>query len=81
MSNALGHINAVKNDSDLQEAVVYMDHYTDRLRGLNSAGRRCAGHEAEAGLVPRTEDSLVGVGDAARDTMIPFKKAFTEAYL
>jgi hypothetical protein len=81
MSNALSHIIAVENDSDLQEAVGYMDHYTDRLRWLDNAAGRCAGYEAEAGVVPRPEDSLVGVRDAVRDTILPFERAFTQAYL
>jgi hypothetical protein len=81
MSNALSHIIAVENDADLQEAVGYMDHYTDRLKWLDNATECCAGYETEAGFVPRPEDSLVGVGDAARDTMLPFEKAFTQAYL
>jgi hypothetical protein len=81
MSNALSHINAVENDADLQEAVGYMDHYTDRLQWLDNATERCAGYETEAGFVPRPEDSLAGVGDAVRDTMLPFEKAFTQAYL
>jgi hypothetical protein len=81
MSHALSHIIAVENDSDLQEAVGYMDHYTDRLRGLNNAAKRCAEYEAEAGFVPRSEDSLIGIGEAVRDTMLPFERAFTQAYL
>jgi hypothetical protein len=81
MSNVLSNMNAVGNDSDLQEAVKYMDHYTDRLQWLDNATERCAGYEAEAGFVPGSEDSLAGVGDAVRDTMLPFEKAFTQAYL
>jgi len=81
MSNALSHILAVEDDSDLQEAVNHMDHYTDRLRWLNNAAKRCAGDEAKTEFVPRPEDSLVGVGEAVRDTILPFERAFTQAYL
>jgi hypothetical protein len=81
MSNALSHIIAVENDADLQEAVKYMDHYTDRLKWLDNATERCAGYEGEAEFVPRSEDSLVGVGEAVQDTILPFERAFTQAYL
>jgi hypothetical protein len=81
MSEALSHIITVEDDSDSQKAVKYMDHYTDRLQWLDNATERCAGYEAEAEFVPRSEDSLVGVGDAVRDTMPPFEEALTQAYL
>jgi hypothetical protein len=81
MSNALTHIPAVKDDSDLQKAVGYMDHYTDQLKWLNNATKRCAGYGAKAGFVTKPEDSLVGVGEAVQDTILPFKRAFMQAYL